>query len=292
MAAELRASVVVPARDAAGTLPTLLASLAAQTLARDRFEIVVVDNASRDATARVASEGGADRVVTEPVPGRARARNAGAAAARGPLLAFTDADCTVDPGWLEALCSCLDRTPLAAGPVRLLTGSPPNAVERMESLWRFRQEDHVRDDGWAASANLGITREAWDRLGGFDESFERIGEDVDLCLRARAAGLELGFCPAAGAEHPVERTLRSIARRGVAHGWSNRQLAARHRELGATVYWKHPGPLVRGTWALERLGVHPDALPPGERRRLDALARAEYAARMLGSATAALRRIR
>jgi hypothetical protein len=86
--------------------------------------------------------------------------------------------------------------------------------------------------------------------------------------------------------------VRSIARRGVAHGWSNRQLAARHASLGATVYWRHPGPLVRGTWALERLGARPDAFPPGERRRLDALARVEYAARMLGSASAALRRVR
>jgi glycosyltransferase involved in cell wall biosynthesis len=286
------ASVVVPARDAAETLPALLRSLAGQTLERSSFEVIVVDNASADATAWAAREGGADRVVMERTPGRARARNTGAAAAGAPRIAFTDADCTVDPGWLEALCGCLERVPLAAGPVRLLTGTPPNAVERLESLWRFQQEDHVRDDGWAASANLGITRAAWDALGGFDAGFERIGEDVDLCLRARAAGLQLGFCPGAGAAHPVEHSLPSIVRRGVAHGWSNRQLAARHPALGATVYWRHPGPLVRGTWALERFGARPGALAPRERRRLDALARVEYAARMAGSATAALRRIR
>ena len=52
--ADLRASVVVPARDAAATLPALLASLAGQTLSRESFEVVVVDNASRDATALAA----------------------------------------------------------------------------------------------------------------------------------------------------------------------------------------------------------------------------------------------
>jgi hypothetical protein len=58
------------------------------------------------------------------------------------------------------------------------------------------------------------------------------------------------------------------------------------------VYWRHPGPLVRGTWALERFGARPEELPARERRRLHALARVEYAARMAGSASAALRRVR
>ncbi|HEV3000586.1 MAG TPA: glycosyltransferase family A protein, partial [Solirubrobacteraceae bacterium] len=100
-------TVVVPVRDGAASLPPLLASLAGQTLARERFEVIVVDNGSRDATAAVAREGGA-RVVTEPVANRARARNAGIAAARAPLVAFTDADCVAAPGWLEALLACRD----------------------------------------------------------------------------------------------------------------------------------------------------------------------------------------
>jgi GT2 family glycosyltransferase len=288
----MRVSVVVPARDAADTLPGLLAALAAQTLAREEFEVVVVDNASRDATAWVAREGGADRVVMELLPGRARARNTGVRATSAPLIAFTDADCTPDPGWLAALVACLGRSPLAAGPVRLRVGEPPNAVERLEMLWRFRQEDHVTVEGWAASANLGIRREAWDAIGGFDESFERIGEDVDLCRRAREAGFGLAFCPEAGAAHPVERHLATILRRGAAHGWSNLQLARRHPGSGATVYWRHPGPLLRGTWALERFGARPDCIPARDRRRLLALARLEYAARMAGSAHAAVRRVR
>ena len=69
-------------------------ALEAQTLPRDAFEVVVVDNASRDATAAVARAAGAV-VVHEPHANRSRARNRGIAAARAPLLAFTDADCTV-----------------------------------------------------------------------------------------------------------------------------------------------------------------------------------------------------
>ena len=283
------ASVVVPARDAAATLPALLSSLARQELAsRGELEVLVVDNASRDATAQVAGAAGA-RVVTEVVPGRARARNAGAAAASAGRLLFVDADCVADPGWARALVACLEDAPLVAGPVRLRSGEPPNAVERLERLWRFDQEGHVRRDGWAASANLAMRRDAFEAVGGFDPGFERIGEDVDLCLRAAGAGHALAFCPEAVVSHPVESSLRTLARRGVAHGWSNLQLARRHPGRAGSAYWRHPAPLVRGDWALRRFVEEPSKLPSGERRRLLAIARVEYGARVAGSAWAALR---
>ena len=282
------ASVVVPARDAAATLPALLASLAGQDLDRGDLEVVVVDNASRDATALVAEAAGA-RVVTEVVPGRARARNAGAAAARGGLLLFVDADCVVEPGWARAQVACLKDSPLVAGPVRLQSGEPPNAVERLERLWRFDQEGHVRRDGWAASANLAMRREAFEAVGGFDAGFDRIGEDVDLCLRAAGEGHALAFCPEAVVSHPVESSIATIARRGVAHGWSNLQLSRRYPGRAGSAYWRHPGPVVRGDWALRRFVEDPSEITPGERRRMLAVARVEYAARVVGSGWAALR---
>src|SRR3954468_9462044 len=109
-------SVVVPVRDGAASLPRLLASLATQTIRRERFELIVVDNASRDASASIARRAGAT-VVSEPVPNRARARNAGVAASSARLLAFIDADCVASPEWLEGLVGCADRAPLVAGRV-------------------------------------------------------------------------------------------------------------------------------------------------------------------------------
>ncbi len=282
------ASVVVPARDAAAILPALLASLAGQDLDRGELEVVVVDNASRDATALVAESAGA-RVVTEQIPGRARARNTGAAAARGRRLLFVDADCVAEPGWARALVACLEGASLVAGPVRLRSGDPPNAVERLERLWRFDQEGHVRRDGWAASANLAMRCEAFEAVGGFDAGFERIGEDVDLCLRAAGVGHALAFCPEAVVSHAVESSIATVARRGVAHGWSNLQLFRRHPGRAGSAYWRHPGPVVRGDWALRRFVEDPSTIALGERRRMLALARIEYGARVVGSAWAALR---
>jgi GT2 family glycosyltransferase len=280
-------SVVVPVRDGAGSLGALLSSLAAQTLAADRFEVVVVDNGSRDdAPAAVARAAGAV-AVRESWANRARARNVGVAAARGSLIAFTDGDCRVAPGWLAALVTCLETAPLVAGPVVVDATPRPGRCERLEALWRFDQETNVRETHWAASANLAIRRDAYEEIGGFDSAYLQIGEDVDLCLRARAAGHDLAYCRDAVVHHDPETRLRPILGRAFRHGWSSNQ---HHHRLPMAVgwrYWRHPRPAVFGDWALTSRG--------GD-LRTDAdllwLARAEYAARVLGSAYAELRRAR
>jgi glycosyltransferase involved in cell wall biosynthesis len=277
--ARVEVSVVVPVRDGAGTLPALLESLGAQTLERDRFEVIVVDNASRDATARIAAEYGA-RVVHEPVPNRSRARNRGVAAARGDLLAFTDADCVAEPGWLEGFLAVAERRPLMAGHVELTTGEPPNAVERFERLWRFGQEHWVRD-GWAATANLAVERRAFDRVGGFDPAYRHYGEDADFCLRARRAGLELGWAARARVAHAGEARLGPMLRRAFFHGYGAVQ-CLRRIGIGERA-WRHPRPLADGGAALRRFGADPAAMAPGEARSMRALARLAYASRVLGS---------
>lgn len=284
-------SVVVPARNAAESLPTLLRSLAAQTLPAESFEVIVVDNGSTDATARRAREAGA-RVVVEREPNRSLARNRGIAAASSGLLAFTDADCVATPGWLEAIVGCLAQHPLVAGPIRLCTATPPNRVERLESLWRFQQERNVVADGWAPTANLGARREALDAVGGFDPAYRIGGEDVDLCRRTARAGYALGFCPDAELEHPMERRWAPALRRALARGHSGTQLHRRLHGAAGRVDWRHPGPLVRGDWALRRFHVDPAALAPSDRTTLLRLARVDYAARMAGSLWAELSRAR
>src|SRR5688572_297385 len=98
-------SVVIPTHNRAGRLAAQLESLRAQTT-RD-FEVIVVDDGSRDGTPEVLAaqiaRGGFDlRAIRHDAPqGPATARNAGWQAARAPLVAFTDDDCISHPGWLE-----------------------------------------------------------------------------------------------------------------------------------------------------------------------------------------------
>ena len=281
-------SVIVPVRNGAGSLPALLTSLKAQTLGRERFEVIVVDNDSSDASAEVASRHGA-RVVSEPVPNRSRARNRGVAAASAPLFAFTDADCVADPGWLAALLDCAPTAPLVAGEVRLRVSEQPNAIERYESLWRFGQKSWVAQ-GWAATANLLVRVEAFDAVGGFDPTWRHIAEDADFCLRARAAGYPLGYCEDAVVDHLGESEFRPFLRRLFLHGYSSNQafyrLGVGHRA------WRDPAPAFLGDRALRDVGHSPDAFEASEWRRMARLARLGYAARVAGSVWAELVRAR
>ncbi len=281
-------SVVVPARDAAATLGPLLESLERQTLPPERFEVIVVDNDSRDATAQVARARGA-RVVEEPIPNRSRARNRGAAAARAPLIAFTDSDCLATPDWLAGYLDCEDPSPLRAGPVFVRTGEPPNLVERYESLWRFGQESWVAQ-GWAATANLCVTREAFDSIGGFDPAYRHIGEDVDFCVRARHAGHALGWCPGAVVTHATEDRVWPLLKRSFFHGYSSGQCW--HRIGFGQRAWRDPLPALAGDRALSQFGTSRTAFEPGEWRRLMRVARPAHAARVLGSLWGEARRAR
>jgi GT2 family glycosyltransferase len=281
-------SVIVPVRNGAESLTRLLESLARQTLASDRFEVIVVDNDSSDGTAEVGRRHGAE-VVYEPIANRSRARNRGAAAASTSLYAFTDADCVADPRWLEALLDCAGEAPLIAGAVRISTSEDPNALERFEALWRFGQEAWV-ERGWAATANLLVEAAAFEATGGFDPTWRHIGEDVDFCLRARAAGHRLSYCPGAAVSHRAERAWRPFMRRFFLHGYSVNQTY--HRWGIGYRAWRRPLPALVGDRALREVGHSPDGFEPREWRRMARLARLGYAARVAGSLWADLVRAR
>jgi GT2 family glycosyltransferase len=255
----VHASVIIPARNAARVLPRTLAALG-------DADVVVVDNGSTDTTAATARANGA-RVVTEPRPNRGRARNAGARATGAPLLAFLDADCVPDPGWLAALTACLAEHELAGGRVIVEGGG-------FDAAWRLKQETTITREGWSGAGNLGIRRELFVRLGGFDERFTHAAEDVDLCLRAGS----IAYCPDAVVRHPAATTARQIVARGFRHGYGSAQLGTRRD-------WRHPRPLLFGDWALRRFGLE-------DRDDLKWLARADYAGRVAGSLWADVRRAR
>lgn len=198
----MEVSVVIPARDAAATLPATLAALAAQVDA-PAFEVLVVDDGSADATPALAAAGPLDvRVLrTAGGEGPAAARNAGAAVAAGRLLAFTDADCEPEPGWIAALARALRDADLVQGCVLPPRGVPVGPFDRTISV--------VTMHGLFETANLAISREWFERLGGFESILrprlggKELGEDVWLGWRARRAGARATFEPAAVVRHAV-----------------------------------------------------------------------------------------
>lgn len=194
----LEASVVVAARDAEATLARALRCLAGQE-AGFAYEVVVVDNDSRDSTAAIAASAGPPVRVVGESGGAGAARNRGVAEARGRVIAFTDADCYATPGWLAAGVGALEAADLVQGRVLAEPDVPVGPFDR--SLWITRAA------GLWETANLFMSRELFDAAGGFEDLLvaggRPFGEDVWLGWRAKRLGARSGFCEAALVHHAV-----------------------------------------------------------------------------------------
>ena len=192
----------------------------------------MVDNGSRDGTADALRSYG-DRIVRlqEATRGPAAARNAGLRGARGEVVAFTDADCRVDPDWLTAVVAPLDnpRVGIAGGTIRAIP--PASDVERFgELIHDHRQAIEVFEPPYAITMNWASRRAVLDELGGFDERFRRC-EDVDLSYRMTQAGYTLAFAPNAVVYHHNEENLAGLFREGFQHGFHGVHALKHHQEF-------------------------------------------------------------
>lgn len=202
-------SVIVPVYRDWDRVPALLAALAAQRC-RD-FELVLVDNDPAPPDPDLPDHGSGHesghgltlRIIPCATPGSYAARNAGIAAARGGLLAFTDADCRPDPDWLEALATAHAADPgvILAGPIRLEPGPDPDAWEIFDTVRGMPQAVFVRH-GYAATANLAVAAGVMAGLGGFDPA-RLSGGDAEFCRRAGGRGVGLRLIPGAVVGHPA-----------------------------------------------------------------------------------------
>lgn len=200
-------SVIVPAHDAALTIGDTLASLARQDFDGE-YEVVVVDDGSRDDTGAIAARAGASVVRHDVALGPAAARNAGRAAARGRALAYTDADCVPAPDWLARGTAALRSADLVQGSVAPV--SEPGPFDR--TLWVSEASPRLYE-----TANLFVTPEVFDRVGGFRAftqpgpglrpatGTEHFGEDIVFALEARRAGATFAFAQDAAVGHAVFR---------------------------------------------------------------------------------------
>lgn len=228
-------SVVVPARNAAATIPALFRALDRQTFGGP-WEVLVVDDCSTDATAAIAESWGARVVPCEAQSGPAAARNAGLAAARAPLIAFTDADCEPAPEWLAELTAALTEADIATGPVL-----PTPGVARGP----FDRTLHVTTESpLYETANLAVRSEIAARVGGFEPFAPRtdgartglrpsveeghFGEDAVFAWRARRLGARFVFAEGALVHHAV---FARGARGYIAERWRLRFFPALVREI-------------------------------------------------------------
>lgn len=174
---------IVPAHNEARLLPCTLESirLSAGTLG-EPYELIVVDDASTDATARIAREHGA-RVVQVTHRQIAKVRNSGAAEARGDVLIFVDADTTISPVVLRGVRQALQAGAVGGGAAVAFDGRLPFYGRVLAPIFVFCYR-HV---GLAAGCFVYATRQAFDKVSGFDETLFA-GEEVEFSQAMRRHG--------------------------------------------------------------------------------------------------------
>lgn len=242
--------------------PRLRRCLEALTAAAADLEIIVVDNASPDDSAAMVARDfpGVRLLAWEENHGFSAAINAAARLARGHLLLLLNPDARVDAGALARMPEALASRPGVAavgfrqlddnGRFQLSVGPPPSLA--LEIVRRFVQRrldagderlGHMLDRllarprpvPWAAASSLLVRRSAFEAVGGFDERFFLYFEDIDFCLRLRAAGFGVYYDPSIVVSHERGESARSAP-----------EVARRAYRESQLYYWsKHRGTAVR-----------------------------------------------
>jgi glycosyltransferase involved in cell wall biosynthesis len=225
-----RVSVVVCAYNAERTMEACLASL--ETVDYPDYEVIVVNDGSKDRTLEISERFPYCRIISQENRGLSVARNVGAEAATGEIVAYTDSDCVADPDWLTYLVGRMVDGNLAAcgGPnfpppedslvpaaVAVSPGGPTHVLISDEVA------EHI------AGCNMAFRRDVLLELGGFDPQYRAAGDDVDICWRFQDAGHTIGFSAAAIVWHFRRNTVKAYLNQQRGYG-----------KAEALVYAKHP----------------------------------------------------
>lgn len=273
-------STIIPTHDRPEVLRQCLESLQAQDIDASLVEVIVVDDGSSSDVGAVVAAAAARGPVSircerQELAGLNTARNRGAKASDGEILAFLDDDTLVSPGWARALLRAFEQQGCAgvggrvelrmAGPAPIwLAGEQDQLLHPGGELGAGRdylaefdlgaEPRWLDDHTFPVGANCAVRRSAFDRIGGFHAGLDRLGQslvsngDLEFFRRLRAGGGKLRYEPSAHVFHcvPAERlTLRYFLRRLYAQGVSDELLLTLR---GVPPTWKHRARL------LERLG--------------------------------------
>lgn len=228
----IKVTVAIPTYNRADFLRQTLAGIADQQFPRDHFEVLVIDNNSRDHTRAVVEEfsnrSPAPRYIRETQQGLDYARNRAIAEARGEVIVFGDDDILVKPDWLAQMAvpimaDTAHRIGAIGGEViPVFPDGLPDWVREWHAPLAFRTgTGPIEARHSPMGANLAFPKWVFERLGPFHTALDRAagnyfsGGDSEMIRRVRQAGLEVWFSAAAAVQHqmPASRTTFRYARR-------------------------------------------------------------------------------
>ncbi len=231
-----KVSVVVCSYNGAATLTECLSSL--MRLDYPDYEVILVNDGLTDTTPQIAAEFPQVCYLRQSNQGLGAARNVGAKAAHGNIVAYTDDDCVADEHWLLYLVQAK-----IAQRVEAIGGSnipPPSDhwIAKCVAASPGGPSHVMLDDRHAEhvpGCNMAFTREKLLALGGFDPQFRQAGNDVNICWRFLDAGLSIGYAPEAMVWHHRRNTVWAYLKQQAGYGKSEAMVRCRHPQRFSTL---------------------------------------------------------
>ena len=226
----MRCSLIIPAYNAAGTIVACLAASMRQSIPRDEYEIIVVDDGSTDNTGE-AAESFPVRVIRQTNGGPAAARNHGALLAKGEVLVFTDSDCEPDRDFLKNLLAPFEDPGIMGAQGSYRTAQRGFVARFCQAEIEIRYARMSKREGidFIGSYAAAYRREAFLECGGFDTSYTAAsGEDTDLSYEMHERGFKLVFRPDAVVFHRHPASLKKYLRTKFYRGYWRVRLYKKH----------------------------------------------------------------
>lgn len=214
-------SVVIPhLNEPSGNLSRCLSALEAQRGEGLSIDVIVVDNGSLVMPHAECEGLDCVRLVREPIPGPGPARNLGASLSRSDLLAFIDADCIPQPGWIKTIVETMENRPdidILGGDISIEMTDPkkPTDIELYEKLYSYRAQLYVEKYGFSATGNMAVRRTVFAAVGPFGGIATM--EDTEWGQEATKLGYRIAFAPEASVLTPSCKSFAELARRWDRH---------------------------------------------------------------------------
>jgi len=237
---QIKASVIVPIYNGENDLPDLIRCLQLQTYPRNQIEYILVDNNSNDRTAKILKasviEGAKKGLLFKAlqksqIQSSYAARNQGIKAARGEILAFTDADCRPFPDWIEKLIQPFTNPDIGIVVGGLIALPGNSLLEKYAERTKMMSPHFLLEHPFGAfgqTANLAICKKAFKQIGLF-RPYLTTGGDADICWRIqRETGFKLTFSGEAIIRHRHRSTLPELISQWQRYGRSHLYLHELH----------------------------------------------------------------
>ena len=223
-------SIVVPVYNDPDGLRDTLDALTDQTYDRERYEVLIVDNRSLDDTRAVAADYAARHENVHALDERRRqssyaARVRGIRQARGDVLAFMDADMTVESDWLERAVDRMEADDLdyMACNVELYAKDAETLASKFNQMSGFPIEMYVSKLNFAPTCCLLVRKQVIDEVGPFDARFVSSG-DREFGQRVHDAGFEMGYADDVRMYHPTRTSMKSLVKKAIRIGRGKHQM--------------------------------------------------------------------